>query len=605
MRLYAACRKDMDMPEETEEIRWADSINNTANTPWEGNMGQIPMHLTYFQGSMFDAVELIAKKYPSYIAFDFMGRSVTYKSLVEEVHKCARALRTIGVRCGDKVTIAMPNCPQAIYVFYAVNLVGGVCNMIHPLSAEKEIEFYINESESVTVVTLDQFYHKIEAVRQNTPTLVNVVIASIKDALSRPMRAGYMLTDGRKIKRIPDDAPVIRWNRFMDLSRACFYNYRVKRTADDPAVILYSGGTTGTSKGIVLTNGNFNALGKQVIATNPMFLPGDKMLAAMPLFHGFGLGVCIHTMLSQGGRCVLVPRFTPEYYAKLITKYRCNFIAGVPTLYAKLLPLKTMDGADLSCLKGVFSGGDSLSPELKKKFDKFLYEHRCVVQIREGYGTTETVTACCLTPPTMFKEGSIGIPFPDTYIKIVEPGTDKELPFNTEGEILLAGPTVMQEYARHPEETASTLRKHADGLTWVYTGDLGTMDSEGFIYFRGRSKRMIISSGYNVYPAQIENILDAHELVHMSCVIGVPDPERMQKVKAFVMLKPEVLPSEETKETLLAYCRKHVAKYAMPYDIEFRESLPTTLVGKVAYRMLEVEEESKLARESSGTQAAV
>ena len=566
-------------------------------TPWKDYVGDVPMHLDYFQGSTFDAVARIAEEYPNNIAFDFMGRSTTYRKMVQEIEKCARSLKTLGVRPGDKITIAMPNCPQAIYMFYAVNLVGGIANMIHPLSAEKEIEFYLNESQSTTAITLDQFYDKFEHIRQNTG-IINIIIASVKDALSRTIRAGYMLTEGRKIQKIPDDAPVIRWREFMDMSRFCFYkNFRVERGYDDPAVILYSGGTTGTTKGIVLTNGNFNALAQQIIATNPMFRPGDRMLAAMPLFHGFGLGVCVHSMLANGGRCILIPRFTAKSYAKQIVKYKCNFIAGVPTLYEALLRLPSMDNADLSSLKGVFSGGDSLSIELKKKFDKFLYDHHAVIQVREGYGTTETVTACCLTPTHIYKEGSIGLPFPDTYIKIVKPGTDEELPYGEEGEILLAGPTVMKEYMNHPDETAKTLRKHDDGLTWVYTGDLGVMDEQGFIYFRGRAKRMIISSGYNVYPGQIENILDANDMVQMSCVIGVPDAYKMQKVKAFVMLKPGVEANAGTRDALLGYCRKHVAKYAMPYDIEFRDELPKTLVGKVAYRVLEEEELAKIAKE--------
>ena len=566
----------------------------TVKTPWKDYLGDVPMHLEYFDGSMFEAVENVARKYPNAVAFDFMGKSTTYRSLVHEIENCAKALKTIGVREGDKVTIAMPNCPQAIYMFYAVNLVGGIANMIHPLSAEKEIEFYLNESESVTAITLDQFYHKFERIRENTK-VINIIIASVKDALSKPIRAGYMLTEGRKIAKIPEDAPVITWKDFMRLSHSCFYKtYKVKRTGNDPAVILYSGGTTGTTKGIVLTNLNFNALAAQIIATNPMFRPGDRMLSAMPLFHGFGLGVCIHSMLANGGRCILIPRFTAKSYAKQIVKYKCNFIAGVPTLYEALLRLPSMDGANLSSLKGVFSGGDSLSIELKKKFDKFLYDHNATVQVREGYGTTETVTACCLTPTHMFKEGSIGLPFPDTYIKIVEPGTDREVPYGTEGEILLAGPTVMKEYMKHPEETAQTLRTHADGLTWVYTGDLGVMDEQGFIYFRGRAKRMIISSGYNVYPGQIENVLDAHDAVQMSCVIGVPDAYKMQKVKAFVKLKDDAAATEETKQDILDYCARHVAKYAMPYDIEFRDDMPKTLVGKVAYRVLEEEELAKL-----------
>lgn len=565
---------------------------NTVKTPWYPYMEGVPAHLDYFKGSLFEMVASIAARYPKYVAFDFMGKSTTYAKMVKNIEQCAKALKTIGIRKGDCVTIALPNCPQAIYAFYAINLVGGIASMVHPLSSEKEIEFYLNESHSVTVITLDQFYGKIEAIRKNTG-IVNVIIARIKDELSKPIRAGYMITEGYKIAKIPDDAPVIRWKDFMKLSKCCFYNYKVERGDNDPAVILYSGGTTGTTKGIVLTNRNFNALAEQVIAANPMFRPGDRMLAAMPVFHGFGLGVCIHTMLAKGGRCVLVPRFTPKSYSKLITRNKCNFIAGVPTLYEAMLRLPNMNKADLSHLKGVFSGGDSLSVELKKKMDQFLADHKAPIKIREGYGTTECVTASCLTPVSLQKEGSIGIPFPDTYYKIVKPGTEEEVPYGEEGEIVLAGPTVMAGYYGKPEETAKTLRKHADGMTWLYTGDLGSMDDQGFIYFKGRIKRMIITSGYNVYPAQLENILDAHEKVQMSCIIGVPDPYKMQKIKAFVMLRPGIAPSEETKEELLAYCRKHIAKYAMPYDIEFRDELPKTLVGKVAYRVLEEEEAKK------------
>ena len=567
-------------------------MENAVKTPWYKFLNGVPAHLDYFQGSMFDKVSWIAEKYPNNIAFDFMGKSTPYKKFIKKTEMCAKALKTIGIREGDCVTIAMPNCPQAIYMFYAVNLVGGIASMVHPLSSEKEIEFYLNESKSVTIITLDQFYGKVERIRKNT-SVVNVIIAKIKDELAQPLKTGFMLTEGRKIARIPDDAPVIMWNDFMKLSKCCFYKYKVERKSEDPAVILYSGGTTGTTKGIVLTNANFNALSQQIIATNPMFAPGDKMLAAMPVFHGFGLGVCIHSMLASGGRCVLVPRFTAKSYSKLITKYKCNFMAGVPTLYEALLRLPNMKKADLSHLKGVFSGGDSLSIELKKRFDAFLKEHKATIQVREGYGTTECVTASCLTPTGLAKEGSIGIPFPDTYYKIVKPGTIDEVPYGDEGEITLSGPTVMACYYNKPEETANTLRKHADGRIWLHTGDLGTMDEDGYIYFKGRIKRMIITSGYNVYPAQLENILDAHDFVHMSCIIGVPDPYKIQKVKAFVMLKPGVAPNDETKQTLLDYCRKYIAKYAMPYDIEFRDELPKTLVGKVAYRVLEEEEAKK------------
>lgn len=568
-------------------------------TPWLKNYGDVPFHLQYQECSMWEAIEKIVEKYPNYTAYIFMGKKTTYKEFAQNVEICARALKAIGIRVGDRITICMPNCPQTVIMFYAVNLVGAVANMVHPLSSEREIEFYIKESKSIAAITLDQFYHKFEAIRENVE-LSNIIIARIKDELSKPIRAGYMLTEGRKIEKIPKDAPVTIWNYFMDQGRHYHWKYRAVRDPHDPAVILYSGGTTGVTKGILLSNYNFNALGAQIIATNPMFRPGDSMLAVMPMFHGFGLGVSIHSMLMNGGQCVLVPRFTAESYAKLIKRYKCNFIAGVPTLYEALLRQPVMDGVDLSCLKGVFSGGDSLSVELKKRFDKFLYDHNASIQVREGYGTTECVTASCLTPTHVYKEGSIGQPFPDTYYCIVKPGTQEELPYGEEGEICISGPTVMLGYLDHPEETAQTLQVHPDGRTWVHTGDLGTMDDEGFIYFRQRLKRMIVTSGYNVYPSQLENILDAHELVQMSCVIGVPDPLKIQKVKAFVMLKPGVEPTQANKDILMAYCRKNIAKYAMPYDIEFREQLPKTLVGKVAYRVLEEEELARIkaAKES-------
>lgn len=565
--------------------------------PWLKNYGDVKFNLDYFEGSMWEAVRNIAHRYPNYIAFDFMGSTTTYAKFEQEVYVCAKALRAIGVKPGDRVTICMPNCPQTVIMFYAVNLMGGIANMIHPLSSENEIEFFINHSKSVCALTMDMFYGKFEAIRKNLKALKTLVIARIPDALSVPMKAGYALTQGRKVAKIPADAPILRWNEFIKKGKAYIGEYMATVKREDPAVILYSGGTTGTTKGVLLSNLNFNALKEQIIATNPIFKPGDKMLAVMPMFHGFGLGVTIHSMLANGGRCILVPRFTAETYAKDIVKHRCNFIAGVPTLYEALLRQPRMAGADLSCLKGVFSGGDSLSVELKKRFDAFLAEHNASIQVREGYGTTECVTASCLTPLHLQKEGSIGQPFPDTYYKIVDVGTNIEVPYGTEGEICISGPSVMLGYLDQPEETANTLRVHGDGRVWLHTGDLGTMDEDGFIYFKQRLKRMIVTSGYNVYPSQIENILDGFESVQMSCVIGVPDPYKVQKVKAFVMLKPGYEPNEETKQNILAYCKKNIAKYAMPYDIEFRESLPKTLVGKVAYRVLEEEELAKMAAE--------
>jgi long-chain acyl-CoA synthetase len=244
---------------------------------------------------------------------------------------------------------------------------------------------------------------------------------------------------------------------------------------------------------------------------------------------------------------------------------------------------------DLSFLKGIFSGGDSLSPELKKKVDAFLKEHNCSEQIREGYGTTECVTASCLTPKDYARSGSIGVPFPDVFYKVVIPGTVDEADPNTEGEICISGPTVMLGYMDNPEETAQTLRRHVDGRIWLHTGDLGRMDQDGFIYFRQRIKRMLVTSGYNVYPSQLENIIDHHDKVLISCVIGIKDEYRGQKIKAYVVPMPGIEPTDQLKQEILDHCAKHIAKYAMPREIEFRAELPKTLVGKVAYRVLEEE----------------
>ena len=521
-----------------------------------------------------------------------MVKKTTYEKAVKDMHLCAKALRAMGIGENDRVTICMPNAPQTVSMFYAVNLIGAVSNMVHPLSSENEIAFYLNDSRSVAAITLDQFYGKFAAIREKT-TLKRLIITSVADALMPVMALGYKLTEGKKIAPLPKDADIVLWKDFLKAGARYKDAYLFPKKAEEGAAILYSGGTTGVTKGILLSNLNFNALAQQTIAMNPIIAPGDKMLSIMPMFHGFGLGIGIHTILILGGQCILVPRFTPRTLAELLAKHKPNLIAGVPTLYEALLRLDGLEDLDLSCLKGVFSGGDSLTVELKRRFDKFLKAHKARIELREGYGTTESVTASCLTPYNMSREGSIGIPFPDTYYKIVKVGTTEELPYGEEGEICLAGATVMIEYCNHPEETADTMKKHADGLTWVHTGDLGVMDEDGFLYFRQRIKRMIVTSGYNVYPSQMENILDAHDYVHVSCVIGVPDPLKMQKIKAFIVLKPGILPSDKIKQELMDYCAKHVAKYALPYDIEFRPDLPKTLVGKVAYRVLEEEEFTK------------
>lgn len=562
-------------------------------TPWISHYGDVPFHLEYPKDSMSGVVLATAEKYPSLPALSYMGRIIPYSLLEKNIKITAKAFASIGIKEGDKVTVCLPNIPQAIYCLYALNHIGAIASMIHPLSAESEIEFYLRTAGSKCAITLDQFYPKFEEVMKKYP-LEKLIIASAGSELGTVKKVAFSLMNLGKTPKLPKNDTVMKWNEFFALGKKFKGDEpKVKKCDNDVAVILFSGGTTGTTKGIMLSNLNFNALALQTAAMSHYDIHAMKMLAAMPVFHGFGLGVCIHTMMVAGGLSILVPRFNVKAYANLIKTEKPNFIAGVPTLFEAITRNPYLDGVSLDFLRGVFSGGDSLSVELKKKFDKFLDEHGSPVHVREGYGTTECVTASCLTPYCEEREASIGLPYPDTYYKICAVGTCEEVPCGEEGEICLCGPSVMVGYMNNEVETANTLRTHADGNVWLHTGDLGKMDEDGFVYFKQRIKRMIITSGYNVYPSQIENILDAHPKVQMSCVIGVKDPYKMQKVKAFIVLRDGIKPSEDIRQELHEYCKKDVAKYALPYQIEFREELPKTLVGKVAYTVLEKEAEEK------------
>ena len=561
----------------------------SASAPWLRFYGNTPAHLDYPEKTMYQLVSDAAKRYPDNTAYLFMGKKTTFREFHSRIEAAARGLVAMGIRKGDKVTICMANTPQAVDCFYALNRIGAIPNMIHPLSAANEIAFYLNFSKSKAILTLAQFYDKVSSIRDQLENPTKILIARIADELPMPLSILYPMTKGGKADRVPAGKAYTLWYDMVKAGKGTQLPPEDGK-ADDCGAILYSGGTTGTTKGIMLSNRNFNALGMQTIAASGFgSVAGMKMLSIMPVFHGFGLGIGIHTALIGGASCILVPQFSVKVYSDTLLKHKPELIPGVPTLFEALLRAEDLKGKDLSFLKGIFSGGDSLSPELKKKVDAFLKEHGCTEQIREGYGTTECVTASCLTPKDYARSGSIGVPFPDTYYKVVKPGTTEELEPNNEGEICVSGPTVMLGYMDNPEETANTLRRHGDGRIWLHTGDLGHMDGDGFVYFRQRLKRMIITSGYNVYPSQLENIIDGHEKVLLSCVIGVKDTYRGQKIRAYVVPMPGIEPTEELKKEILDHCAAHVAKYAVPRELEWRTELPKTLVGKVAYRVLEEE----------------
>ncbi len=551
--------------------------------------------IDYPELTMAQTVERTARQFPDEPAVEFYGKKISYRALYARIERCARAFIAAGIGAGDAVTLCMPNIPQTVECFYALNRIGAVANMVHPQSAQNEITYYLNVSQSKAIVTVDMFFENVKKAIGNADHPVLAIVTRMQDELPPLFAAVFLLKAGKKFLRYPDTENSILYKKFLKGSTKVSDLPDVRFDKNRTSVILYSGGTSGLPKGICLTDMNFNACALQSRkAMDEEFTAGLRMLSCMPMFHGFGLGINIHIVLMHGACCMLMPTFNKHSYAKALIKKRPNFIAGVPTIFEALLHLPELEGKDLSYLKGMFCGGDSLSVELKKSIDKFLKEHNAGIQVREGYGLTECVTASCLTPKNEYRENSIGLPYPDTYYQIVAPGTDDVLPFGEEGEIILRGPSVMKGYLNSPDETAKTLRKLADGNVWLYTGDLGSMDQDGYVYFKQRIKRMIITNGYNVYPGPIENVIDGIDEVSYSCVIGVKDRRRMQRVRAYVVLRDGIAPSDALKQKIMDELSLHVAKYALPKEIYFRDELPKTLVGKVAYRKLEDEANAEI-----------
>lgn len=575
-----------------KEIKKEEKLNkkNNIKTPWlkyykEG----VPAHLNYPKGTMVGYFLEAVARYPENIAIEYYGRTYTYRAFYEMIRDTAKSLKSQGVKEGDTIAICMPNTPEAILMFYAANMVGALVSLIHPLSAEKEIQNYINGSGATFLLSLDLVYDKVHNIVDNT-CIKKIVIASAGDSLKTIKKFLYKFKNRGTVPKIELTDDIMTWNEFINYG----YDYQGEiaclKGANDPAVILYSGGTSGDPKGILLTNMNFNALALSCHKMIEQSGEGESILAILPIFHGFGLGVCIHTTLSCGMRVVLVPNFNPKDFGKLLHKHKISIVCGVPSLFESLTKT-SMGKNDLSKLKSAISGGDFMSKDLKNKVDTYFREHGSNAEIRVGYGLTEASAAICVTPTGEYRESSIGVPFPDTYIKVVRVGTHDEVPYGEDGEICISGPTVMMGYLNNLEETIQTLQIHEDGRTWLHTGDVGSMDKDGFVYFKQRVKRIIISNGYNLYPSYIETIINSHPDVFTSTVIGIPHPKKVQVAKAYIVLKDGVKPSKDVEKSIRLHCEKNLARYSLPAVYEFRESLPKTLVGKVAYR--ELEKESK------------
>lgn len=553
--------------------------------PWSKYYTDEELNIKIPDISLYKQVVNSSQNYPDFLAYKYLGKKVTYKKLVKQIDKAAIAFKKLNVKKGDIVTICLPNLPEALISFYALNKLGAIANMLHPLSAEEEIKESLISTNSKFLVMADMFYNKIKDIINSTE-VKKVIFVSPSDSMKILLKVGYRLININKYERYPRNERFISWNKFIRSSNFSKIEIKDNNGKDTPAVILHSGGTSGKPKNVVLQNRAFILGAKQEKIMLKRLNVGDCCLAIMPNFHGFGLSVCMHTPLTLGCYTILIPQFDASKFDVLFNKEKPTCVLGVPTLFEALIGNNNVKNFDLSFLKYAVSGGDMLSKSLEEKVNKYFKEHNSKAIITQGYGMTEVLAAVCLGADDVNKSGSVGIPLPGNHVKIINPSTRKTNPYNVVGEICINTKALMMGYLNNESETNEALQIHDDGHIWLHTGDLGYMDEDGFIFCKGRSKRMIITSGYNVYPSHIEEVIEAHPAVLQCTVVGVPHPYKQEVPKAFIVLKDGfhgVFIKNEIKE----YCKKNLAKYMVPHDFVYRKKLPKTKLGKVDFKKLE------------------
>ncbi|MDR2524475.1 MAG: AMP-binding protein [Candidatus Nomurabacteria bacterium] len=560
--------------------------------PWYRFYGRRRKTIKYPNGSMYDEVRNAAEKCPENIAYDYFGNKVNFTVFLAQIDRAAHSLLSLGVKKGDVISLCSPNIPEAIIALYAINKLGAVANIFHPLSAPNEIRDNLNLVGSTIFIVADVSWKNTEPILHETNVEQTIVI-SPADSLPLFSYLGYKILKVNELRKtlhqiITRNKKTMSWDEFVARGKYVVGEAYEKTAAEQTAIVLYSGGTTGKSKGIALSNRNFNALAYELrdFIDGIVKIQGKVMLGIMPVFHGFGLGVGIHTALANGAGVALFPKFDVNKFDKILASARPNFIIGVPALYQAMLNNKKVGKMDLSFIDAAFSGGDTVSANLRRDINDMFSRQGSKARLLEGYGLTECLTVACVNPVNREKDGSIGIPLADTYFKIVEPKTYTTKPVGEIGEIVISGPILMEGYINNDVETNQTLHKHPDGRVWLHTGDIGKMDQDGYIFFTGRIKRLIISSGYNIYPDEIERTIMRAPEVLLATVVGVPDRVRGQVAKAFIVLRNGLKPSKEIEDSIMELCKKELTKYKWPRKIEFRTSLPKTKVGKVAYNEL-------------------
>ena len=562
---------------------------------WSENHGESNFREEYPEFSMFSLIKETASKYPDNIALEFQNKKTTFSDFISIIELTAKSLIEIGIKKGDFVSIVAPNTPQALISVYAVNRIGAVANMIHPLLSTNEIKKFVEHVNSKAIITFDMLYTKISDIKWETTQKPAIILARIADALPFYVKPLYLITNKVSVEINPEHN-TIYWNDFLQKGR--------KRTeelpdddgkGDDIAAILYSGGTTGIPKGVMIHNRAFNCMAiqaEEIKRDDTVNAAGKKALAVMPVFHGFGLAMCMHVMLYFGMHVFLVPKFDFKVCTDLIFKKKINHVYAVPALFEALSRTEEIEKRDLSFLEMVAFSGDKCSEKLLKRMNNYLKKGGSSEQMTEAYGLTECLSAACISPFFAHKKGSTGLPLPDNEIKICKIGTHEEVPRGEDGEICITGPTQMKGYYKNEAETNIALQLHDDGKKWLHTGDIGYMDEDGYLYYRQRYCKMIITSGYNVYPTQIEEVINECPGVVLSCVIGVPDRTLGQRIVAVVQPTNMNADLEELRKRIYEKCEKNIAVFALPKEIVFREEFPKTAMGKVNFKAL-TEEFSK------------
>ena len=554
--------------------------------PWLKYYGDVPESLNYFNGSMYDYLKDTASKNEKRSAYSFYGNEVTFKSFMKKIDKVASALKEFNIVENECVTICMPNTPESFALIYAVNKIGAICNIIHPLSSTQDIERALKETNSSIIFCSDVAMPKARHIK-----VKHFIMVPTSESLGTILKTLYNIKSSLNMRL---EEGMLTWHEFLNYGTK--EDTYVKRDPKSPAAIIYSGGTTGKPKGIIISNANFNAMALQTSNVCKYISPGYSVLSALPIFHVFGLALCTHTCLVSGMKCIIVPQLNTKKINKELKKYKPNVYPAVPSLLKMSVNSADPGINAFKDIKVVVVGGDYLSPQLKSEFEEYLKAHGSSAVVKVGYGLSEACGFCCCTAEIDEKhidnhKGTLGIPNPDTIVKIFEPNSDIEKSLGDVGEICITGPTLMMGYINEDEETKKTLVLHNDGKTWLHSGDLGYMDKDGFIFYTSRLKRMIITNGYNVYPIELEDIINKCKYVDTCTVVGVPHKIKSQTPKAVIVLKQGVENTMEIREEIRRYCYKNIAKYAVPTEYEFRDTLPKTAVGKVAYRDLEKKKE--------------